>query len=468
MSGMYPDVTGDDAWREPHRHPHDSSPTRPSSHALPLESESPATMHQQHDTFGFDWLSLDPINIADAQTLVDYVTMGSDQAQRFLNWSREQHQRAASLEIQLQSAQNSINTLTNELNTARTMQETLKGQLEACKRQQQPAGGFSYVQPSARPGTSFATSQYQDQGLQQRAKLSEKLPDVPVFKGEKKEYLNWRTAVRIKLAANRDRFPTAQARLQYIMSRLEGEASAQVRGYVKEHGLINVPPRDPLSITGDFEDLLWSLEQAFGDPNRRETALRELYELKQTNKPFSWYAAKYQRLCTELDMSPEGRKAEFWYGLSQELKKGLFAVATTIRAMPFHQMVSHIQQIDNERLWAERRPTRYAYPSESSLQSLPTQPTPTTSTPAVSAPTPTTGGEPMDLSAISTRPVPPKPRHLTQEQYQQRLQTGSCFSCGATGHRRAQCPQRRNDGSFIKLNTTGVDEDQHTNSDEEN
>ena len=177
-----------------------------------------------------------------------------------------------------------------------------------------------------------------------------------------------------------------------------------------------------MSTTGDFEDLLWSLEQAFGDPNRRETALRELYELKQTNKLFSWYAAKYQRLCTELDMSPEGRKAEFWYGLSQELKKGLFAVATTIRAMPFHQMVSHIQQIDNERLWAERRPARYAYPSEPSSQPSP-QPTPTTSTPAapVPAPAPTSGGEPMDLSAIGTRPVPSKPRHITQEQYQQRL-----------------------------------------------
>ncbi|GME36195.1 hypothetical protein B0A49_13695 [Neofusicoccum parvum] len=301
--------------------------------------------HQSQDTFGINWLSLDPINITDAQTLVDYVTMGSDQAQRFLTWSREQHehaQHAATLEVQLQSAQNSINSLTNELNTARAMQGTLRGQLDAYKRQQPPAGGFSHVPLTARPGTNFATSQNQGQSSQQKVKLSEKLPDVPVFKSEKKEYLNWRTVVRIKLSANEDRFPTPQARLQYVMSRLEGEASAQVRGYVKERGLINVPPRDPLSTTGDFEDLLWSLEQAFGDPNHRETALRELYELKQTNKFFSWYAAKYQRLCTELDMSPEGRKAEFWYGLSQELKKGLFAVATTIRAMPFHQMVSHI------------------------------------------------------------------------------------------------------------------------------
>ncbi|KAL1619492.1 hypothetical protein SLS56_010129, partial [Neofusicoccum ribis] len=76
MSGMYPDVTGDDAWRESHRHLNDSSPTRPSSHALPLDSESPTAMnYQNHNTLGFDWLSLDPINIADAQTLVNYVTM---------------------------------------------------------------------------------------------------------------------------------------------------------------------------------------------------------------------------------------------------------------------------------------------------------------------------------------------------------------------------------------------------------
>ncbi|KAL1614496.1 hypothetical protein SLS56_012088 [Neofusicoccum ribis] len=146
--------------------------------------------YQNHDTLGFDWLSLDPVNIADAQTLVDYVTMGSDQAQRFLTWSRERAQHAATLEVRLQSAQNSINSLTNELNTARTMQETLKGQLDAYKRQQRSAGGFSHVPLSAKPGTSFATSQSQDQSSQQKAKLSEKLPDVPVFKGEKKEYLN--------------------------------------------------------------------------------------------------------------------------------------------------------------------------------------------------------------------------------------------------------------------------------------
>ncbi|GME39202.1 hypothetical protein OnM2_050068 [Neofusicoccum parvum] len=212
--------------------------------------------HQSQNTFGINWLSLDPINITDAQTLVDYVTMGSDQAQRFLTWSREQHEHAVTLEVQLQSAQNSINSLNNELNTARAMQETLRGQLDAYKRQQPPTRGFSHVPLSARPETSFATSQHQDQSSQQKVKLSEKLPNVPVFKGEKKEYLNWRTAVRIKLSANEDRFPTPQARLQYVMSRLEGEASAQVRGYVKELGLINVPPRDPLSITGDFEDLL--------------------------------------------------------------------------------------------------------------------------------------------------------------------------------------------------------------------
>lgn len=75
----------------------------------------------------------------------------------------------------------------------------------------------------------------------------------------------------------------------------------------------------------------------------------------------------------------------------------------------------------------------------------------------------------MDLSAISTRPVPSKPRHLTQEQYQQRLQTGVCINCGAAGHRRAQCPQRRNDGSLIKLNTAQVDSTrQSDNRNEEN
>lgn len=142
-----------------------------------------------------------------------------------------------------------------------------------------------------------------------------------------------------------------------------------------------------------------------------------------------------------------------------------------LRTLPFNSMVARIQEIDNEKASAKRHTPRHGYlagysaPNSSAQNSHAQTLHPVAPVPV---PTPTTGGEPMDLSAIGTRPVPSKPRHITQEQYQQRLQTGVCINCGAASHRRSQCPQRHNNGSFIKLNTTGVEENQHTTSNEEN
>ncbi|GME52119.1 hypothetical protein B0A49_10924 [Neofusicoccum parvum] len=317
-----------------------------------------------------------PTNITNGQELLAYMTASAGNPQecydRMTEWQQQAHeadQRVQLLERELQAANTQNQMLRQE---ASRLHAQLQQNADVFARaRQQTATGFGFnLRPP--PAARVHDSQLFQQ---QTTRLSEKIADPDIFTGDKTKFLLWRGKIRNKLTQNRDRFPEAQKRIHYVMSRLDGEAYLQVCGYIRDGGYVDVPTTNEEC---DYEDLLRALERAFGDPNRNETASRELYDLRQTNKPFRQYAARFQRLCTEL------------------------------------------------------------------------------------------GGEPMDLSAIGTRPIPSKPRHITQEQYQQRLQTGVCINCGAAGHRRAQCPQRRNDGSFIKLNTTGVEENQHTTSNEEN
>lgn len=93
--------------------------------------------------------------------------------------------------------------------------------------------------------------------------LSEKLPDIPMFGGERSEFVTWISQLYVKLAGNHDHFTSPQAKLMYAMSRLEGNALAQTQPYV-----VN----STTTLFGSVNELLQLLERAFGDPDPTATA----------------------------------------------------------------------------------------------------------------------------------------------------------------------------------------------------
>jgi hypothetical protein len=51
----------------------------------------------------------------------------------------------------------------------------------------------------------------------------------------------------------------------------------------------------------NFEAFVTSLEEAYGDPNRINTAERALAKLRQGNRDFVTYYAEFQRLMADLN-----------------------------------------------------------------------------------------------------------------------------------------------------------------------
>ena len=114
---------------------------------------------------------------------------------------------------------------------------------------------------------------------------SERLPDIPKFSGKKEDLRSWTTQLHLKLFVNKDRFTGEKSGLIYAISRLEGRALSQVQPYVKSQHEISLP---------DVPSLLVLLERAFGDPDRKATAQRELRALRQANREFHVYLAVSQ------------------------------------------------------------------------------------------------------------------------------------------------------------------------------
>jgi hypothetical protein len=70
----------------------------------------------------------------------------------------------------------------------------------------------------------------------------------------------------------------------------------------------------------NFEAFVTSLEEAYGDPNRVNTAERALAKLRQGNRDFVTYYAEFQRLIAHLNWNDAVKHVALHRGLCEELK----------------------------------------------------------------------------------------------------------------------------------------------------
>jgi hypothetical protein len=72
-------------------------------------------------------------------------------------------------------------------------------------------------------------------GDRPRAEKTSKIPDAPVFKdGQIPTFDAWRRAIRNKLRSNYDHYPTEEAKLGYVLSRVEQPASDILEPYLDD------------------------------------------------------------------------------------------------------------------------------------------------------------------------------------------------------------------------------------------
>lgn len=112
------------------------------------------------------------------------------------------------------------------------------------------------------------------------------------------------------MLVNRDRFLTPLTRMSYIISRLSSTPYAQVLPYIKD-GACCLP---------NYGDILGILERTYRDPNRVYTARTKLFRLRQTNKEFSVFFAKFQRLGLKAEMTEESLATLLEQAVSKEIR----------------------------------------------------------------------------------------------------------------------------------------------------
>ena len=172
------------------------------------------------------------------------------------------------------------------------------------------------------------------------------------------------------------------------------------------------------------------LQTAFGDPDRKGTAQRELRQLRQKNREFYLYLSDYQRLVPDTGFDDEAKRSILLDGLSDELKSALITVDLP---NSLDDTIKVLQKIDNRYRSVQaslRKPFASGTTGSSSAHSIPTPKASSGRSTPAPQPTPPSSSEPdaMDLST-SRRRGPITPAEISR-----RMNEGLCMYCGGSGH----------------------------------
>src|SRR5271154_1149074 len=117
-----------------------------------------------------------------------------------------------------------------------------------------------------------------------------KIPDPPMFSGERKDLLPFLTKCQMKFDGQPSRFSTKERKILYAGSRLEGVAFACFQPLIPPASNTTIPPPPEFASFKVFSD---ALAVIYGDPNLEATAVREIRRLHQTGSVVE-YAAKFE------------------------------------------------------------------------------------------------------------------------------------------------------------------------------
>ena len=262
-----------------------------------------------------------------------------------------------------------------------------------------------------------------------REPRSEKLPDIPKFSGNKDELRSWTTQLHLKLFVNADRFMGPKSGLIYAISRLEGLAISQVQPYVRSEQEI---------LLDDVASLLTMLERAFGDPDKKATAQRELRSLRQKNREFHVYLSDFQRLIPDTNFDSEAQRSALLNGVSDELKQ---LMVTQELPSDLDGLITLLQRLDTRQRNVNaslRKPFSSRSSSPATVGALPRNPqSGGVALPRAASPVPLSSSsapEPMDLSTTSRGKLP-------SAEVTRRMTEGLCRYCGESGHFALNCPR---------------------------
>ena len=225
--------------------------------------------------------------------------------------------------------------------------------------------------------------------------LSEKLPDPPIFSGKRKDLPAFLSRMKYKLEGNADRFTSPRSQLLYAHSRLEGDAATLVQ-----------PLMDTDITTANH--LLAFLEATYGDPNRRDTALARLGNLRQDKKGFLAHFADFRRIASDSGLNEVGLVMQLKRSLSDDLRRAMVGVKVPDNLNDYANLIT---MYDND------------------LRYLPKK-----APAAPRAARPTRDPDAMDIDNIHHDYAP-----KGSDERKRREQKGLCFKCGSNKHISPDC-----------------------------
>jgi hypothetical protein len=275
-----------------------------------------------------------------------------------------------------------------------------------------------------------------------------KIPDPPMFSGERKDLLPFLTKCQLKFDGQPSRFKNEKSKILYAGSRLEGTAFSWFQPLIAPHPGPEGSDKPAPPELASFKAFSDALTINYGDPNLEATAEREIRRLHQTGSAAD-YAAKFESKKQYLKWNDEAFRDQFYLNLKDDIKDEIAPVG---KPQKYLEMKTLAIRLD-ARLYERRleRPTKppparpTTRPFTWSIPSTNPSPAPIPSPASTSKATaPPSGGlripsqtpdgtVPMELDASGVW-------HLTETEKSRRRALGLCGYCGERGHPIQSCP----------------------------
>ena len=240
-----------------------------------------------------------------------------------------------------------------------------------------------------------------------------RLPDP--FDGDRRQLRGFLNQLRLVWRIQPRRYPTDAIKVALLGTLLKGSALQWFSPLLEAD--------DPRLNNADT--IIQLLEDAFGDPDRQNTASRKIEMLSQGRRPASVYASEFRLIAGDLDWNDSAKMHQFQRGLNHDLKQLLLSKSKPTTS---ESAINDAIECDN-RLFELRSSSR----ANRILQYVPLSATGTTN--ANSLP-PTS--DPMILDgALPSQPRAP----LTPEERRRRMDNRLCLYCAEERHIALNCPR---------------------------